>query len=201
MGMYRHLSAIKELSMQLTSKFAVSGVGFFFCGIATKIIFHAKRLAYSAPHTLVGTNTFKPTFIVFLRASIAQIFSISSESKITKSIIGCVTVNMVDMMQWKFTEHIKPRQAMCPISNIINRYQTVTIISKTAGLFASFNSIRSLFYANKYSGFWIILQHRFEKFLSQHLSIHFKYHPDESVAGNRMSYFSIAKSSHNRSIA
>ena len=110
--------------MQSFSSFAISRVGLFFGVEAPQISYHFFMRNRRLPTSVGFVHPRKPTdafqSMLICSFAICPILAVRRLSKIFKSVIRFISVNMINLVNGHFASHIKPRQTMAGICLRIN---------------------------------------------------------------------------------
>ena len=102
--------------MQALSSIAIGRMGIFF-GVKTSKVdnfFVVRNLSLPASrskaHPMQMTNPFKPMLIAVFR--VCSILPVSGLTKVFKSVVGFVSIDVVNLIFWPLTSDIKPNKPM-----------------------------------------------------------------------------------------
>lgn len=194
-------AGVEKLSVRFLCKSTVSRVGFFLCRVYAKSVLNASNSATSFPPPFGVGNTLVSRGVIFTLFYVVLVLGNVCWTQIKDSVIRFISVNVVKVLRRKRPIHKQPSQSMPFIRLAVYSNGLVTILVKPLSCSLPRRHRADLNPPDKHAGVWVVIQNKFKVFLSEHLSIQFKYHPEEVVAGNWMGYSSTAKSSHGLIIA
>jgi len=101
-------------------------------------------------------------------AYVLQIAKTRYFSKIVKSVVKFVAVNVINVARRPFTSHVQPRQPVRQSFLVVDGYGPVAHVGTASG--AVPNQVQSvlMFFPRKIARMWVVVQHRTDMFNCSH---------------------------------
>jgi hypothetical protein len=113
------------------------------------------------PFSLVRANTQQPNFVSHGGFShVLQIAKPTNFSKVVKSIVLSVAVNVINVVSRPLTSHVQPRQPMRQPFLIVDSYSPIACIHGAAGAFADKIWAACVAFPHKLSSVGVVLKNR-----------------------------------------
>jgi len=164
-------SIVSKVSVVLFSRFTVGCMSKLFGFKHAEIGIFSHDLNLSHPWALPIPFNKVYTFIAGLTVlaywPIRLILGVSRFSKVGKSIIRFLPVNMVNLLRWKRSCHVQPCEAVRLVSFSGYAYQAITFLVCGASNIANFCATSDRDKPSKNPGLRAIVENRFKVFLRQ----------------------------------